>query len=587
MLDTCSIPDSIRPQEVEVKSTFLRIVWAAGDDEITPHTSDYDLRFLREHCFSPKSRAELDHAYVGRLWKAADMEGGNLPSVGYEAVMTREDTFFQWLEMIRNYGFSVITGVPLEGDGYAGKVAGRISFLRTTFWGDSWSVRSEPNPKNLSLTGAELFPHTDFTWSDTPPGLQFLHCVEFKGGEGGESTLVDGYAVAEHLRHNDPETFRVLKDVPIRHYFTSHNESFSCLGTTIKLDEKGLVQCLRYNQANRAPIEADTKLIRQLYRALNTFGALCRSKDFLLKLRLREGEMLVFNNHRLLHGRGKYDANSTVRHLKGCYLDWDQFQSKYSILNSSRAKYLNAQKMQLQAQPMGMPAGGPAAAAPSQSMQQTRSYSTESSRRPTVAIDPGYDNLNAEFVSEALKPYGDVIASGERYPDGSSLKKVVDAGAVSFTELKHGTKADYVYQCALFQHDIEVNLLPRLIGMLRKLEGEHIRLGTAAKVDLFEHSIQTATRAHRDQADKEMVVVALLHDIGEMMSPMNHGKVAGAILEPYIAPEATWLLNHHEIFQGYYYFTHVGANPNTRDIYRDNQNYQLTVDFCERWDQPR
>jgi len=150
MLDTCSIPDSIRPLEVEVevKSTFLRIVWVAGEGiPHSSHTSDYDLRFLREHCFSPKSRAELDHAYVGRLWKTADMEGGNLPSVGYEAVMTREDTFFQWLEMIRNYGF--ITGVPLEDDGYAGKVAGRISFLRTTFWGDTCSVRSEPNPTNL------------------------------------------------------------------------------------------------------------------------------------------------------------------------------------------------------------------------------------------------------------------------------------------------------------------------------------------------------------------------------------------------------------------------------------------------------
>ncbi len=70
-----------------------------------------------------------------------------------------------------------------------------------------------------------------------------------------------------------------------------------------------------------------------------------------------------------------------------------------------------------------------------------------------------------------------------------------------------------------------------------------------------------------------------------MMSPINHGKVAGAILEPYIAPEATWLLNHHEIFQGYYYFHHVGGDPNTRDIYKQNPNYQLTVDFCERWDQ--
>ncbi|KAI1691026.1 taurine catabolism dioxygenase tauD, tfdA family domain-containing protein [Ditylenchus destructor] len=153
--------------------------------------------------------------------------------------------------------------------------------------------------------------------SETPPGLQFLHCVEFKGDSpGGESTLVDGYAVAEHLRHHDPEAFRLLRDVPLRHYFSGANESYSCVGTTLKLDKKGLVQCIRFNQANRAPIETDPELIRPFYKALNTFANLVRSKEFMLDFRLKEGEMLVFNNHRMLHGRLKYDARTTSRHLK-------------------------------------------------------------------------------------------------------------------------------------------------------------------------------------------------------------------------------------------------------------------------------
>ncbi|KAI1703742.1 hypothetical protein DdX_14681 [Ditylenchus destructor] len=196
------------------------------------------------------------------------------------------------------------------------------------------------------------------------------------------------------------------------------------------------------------------------------------------------------------------------------------------------------------------------------------------------------DAYDEKFVEAALKGHEEVIKSGALYEDGSSLKEVVEQGHVVFDRLEDGTKADYVYQCALFQQDIEQNLSSRLIGLLRKLEGDHIKRGTGAKVDLFEHSLQTASRAYRDRADEEMVVVALLHDIGEMMSPMNDGEVAGAILKPYVSPEAYWILTHHEIFQGYYYFHHVGGNRDTRDIYKDHPNYQTTVDFCHNWDQP-
>ena len=70
-----------------------------------------------------------------------------------------------------------------------------------------------------------------------------------------------------------------------------------------------------------------------------------------------------------------------------------------------------------------------------------------------------------------------------------------------------------------------------------------------ARIDLYEHALQSATRATRDGASDEIVACALLHDVGEVLCPSNHGDVAAAILRPYISKEAHWVLAHHEVFQ--------------------------------------
>ena len=101
----------------------------------------------------------------------------------------------------------------------------------------------------------------------------------------------------------------------------------------------------------------------------------------------------------------------------------------------------------------------------------------------------------------------------------------------------------------------------------------------------LEHSLQSATRAHRDGADEEMVVAALLHDIGDLLSPYNHSEMAAAVLRPYVSEKTYWIVRHHGLFQSYYYAHHSGGDRNARDAYRDHPWYQATVDFCERWDQ--
>lgn len=121
----------------------------------------------------------------------------------------------------------------------------------------------------------------------------------------------------------------------------------------------------------------------------------------------------------------------------------------------------------------------------------------------------------------------------------------------------------------------------RVIAHLKLLRGDY----GGYPVDRLEHCLQTASRAHRDGRDEEYVVCALLHDIGDTLGPSNHADIAATILEPYICEENHWIIKHHGIFQGYYFFHHVGLDRNLRDNFRDHPYFDACAEFCQRYDQ--
>ena len=151
---------------------------------------------------------------------------------------------------------------------------------------------------------------------------------------------------------------------------------------------------------------------------------------------------------------------------------------------------------------------------------------------------------------------------------------------VTFTSMAEGTREDYEMLERL-EAGFAAGTADRVLAMLRDLSGSL----SGYQVDRLEHSLQSATRAHCDGADEEMVVAALLHDIGDMLSPYNHSELAAAVLRPYVSERTYWIILHHGLFQGYYYAHHSGGDRNARDAYRDHPWYQDTVDFCHRWDQ--
>lgn len=151
---------------------------------------------------------------------------------------------------------------------------------------------------------------------------------------------------------------------------------------------------------------------------------------------------------------------------------------------------------------------------------------------------------------------------------------------VSFTSMAAGTREDYELLERL-EAEFAASTADRVLEQLRGLAGS---LG-GYKVDRLEHSLQSATRAYRDGADEEMVVAALLHDIGDLLSPHNHSELAAAVLRPYVSERTYWIVRQHGLFQSYYYAHHFGDDRNARDRYIDHPWYQDAVDFCHRWDQ--
>ena len=150
----------------------------------------------------------------------------------------------------------------------------------------------------------------------------------------------------------------------------------------------------------------------------------------------------------------------------------------------------------------------------------------------------------------------------------------------SFTAMRDASFEDYQ---AIGRHSLEffAGLPDRVLSHLRLLEGD---TGGYA-VDRLTHSLQTATRAERDGRDDEYVVCALLHDIGDTLASANHSDLAAAILDPFVGEKNLWIVKQHAIFQGYYFFHHLGLDRDMRDRFRDHEWWRDCVEFCEKYDQ--
>ncbi len=153
--------------------------------------------------------------------------------------------------------------------------------------------------------------------------------------------------------------------------------------------------------------------------------------------------------------------------------------------------------------------------------------------------------------------------------------------SVDWTRMEEGTREDYELLVPLFEQHARGALVDNLLSILGMLAGP--KLGY--QVDRYEHSLQAASRALRADERPDLVTAALLHDIGDAFAPENHSEAAAALLAPYVDEEATWVVRHHGLFQGYYYFHHLGGDRNARDAHAGSPHHHACVTFCANYDQ--
>lgn len=150
----------------------------------------------------------------------------------------------------------------------------------------------------------------------------------------------------------------------------------------------------------------------------------------------------------------------------------------------------------------------------------------------------------------------------------------------TWTSFENATKEDFL---AVMDYDAAFNraLPDRLLAALEALDEEE----TAYPVNRYQHSLQAATRAWEAGESEELVVAALLHDLGDTLAPFNHGELAAAILKPYVSERVHWIILHHCVFQGYYYNHHLGGDRHAREKYRESPHFDDCERFCHDYDQ--
>ncbi|KAL4622727.1 gamma-butyrobetaine dioxygenase [Arapaima gigas] len=311
--------------------TKVSVVWP------DQHTSEYDADWLKRRCFSTMARQAMrEELFLNkRVYWGSELQ---IPTASFQEVLQDDKAALDWLTMLRRVGIVYLKGAPQE-KGQVAKLSERIGYLRLTFYGHTFEVQDKLDANNLAYTSGDLSLHTDYPALQHPPGVQFLHCLQ-QAKEGGESEVVDGFQVAQQLRQKNPEAFRTLSSLVVD--FTDTGVDYCDFAIQskhriIEVDGDGHVVRINYNNATRdSVLDLPVQHVQPFYASLKAYVNLLYQPENLVTYRMEPGDMVTFDNWRLLHGRKRYSSDpGHLRHLEGAYLDWDVVMSRLRILRKA------------------------------------------------------------------------------------------------------------------------------------------------------------------------------------------------------------------------------------------------------------
>jgi gamma-butyrobetaine dioxygenase len=287
----------------------------------------HEASFRAEEILAEAALAPNSHdCPAPRLWNGALAD---LPRVRWRSDPA-ESELQSWLEPFLTLGFVIFEGVPAVADTVL-EVARRFGFVRETNFGALFDVRSIPEAIDLAYTSLSLDPHTDNPYRAPVPGIQLLHCLANRT-RGGLSTLVDGFAVAQALREEEAQAFEILSRTPVRFKYIDAGTELTASAPPIELDVTGALKAVHFSpRLDFVPLFAPEQL-EAYYRARRLFDHRLRAPEFEIRFLLKEGDLVMFDNCRLLHGRTGFDPTEGLRHLQGCYIDIDGPRSLWRVL---------------------------------------------------------------------------------------------------------------------------------------------------------------------------------------------------------------------------------------------------------------
>ena len=259
-----------------------------------------------------------------------DSSLNNFNNFEFKENFFEEKEMYEALVSFYRYGFVIFKKVPTKNN-FIVNFANSIGSIRRTNFGEFFNVKSKPNPNDLAYTSMGLAPHTDNPYRNPVPCIQMLHCIENEVS-GGLSTLVDGFTVTQKLKKDFPDFYKVLSEIKVRFQFIDQSVVLEDWAEMIKLDENGNFKQVRFSpRLDFVPL-IDKEKLEIYYSARKKISELYNSNQYKIKFKLSQGDLLMMDNYRLLHGRTSYDANEGNRFLQGCYIDYDSTEGKLKHL---------------------------------------------------------------------------------------------------------------------------------------------------------------------------------------------------------------------------------------------------------------
>ncbi|MGD1876066.1 MAG: TauD/TfdA family dioxygenase [Kiloniellaceae bacterium] len=307
-----------QPASARIAEGALEIVWQ-GSGHRTRHGLDWLAPYAGgQRRFDP---ADLPR----RLWYA-----DHYPQIARfsQPALVRDRTLVgRWAEALLVEGVAIVTDMP-DSDAGLTETARLLGQVRPTFFGDYFDVRVHVDPINLAYTAKALELHTDVPAEELAPGVQFLHC-RANSVTGGDNLILDGAAAATDFRRTHPTDFMLLAETEIPFYWEHEGYDIRARQRVIELDDHGEISGVTISQHLADVFDLPQKFLDDYYPAFCRFGRLLQSPKYLVRYRLNAGECVVFDNHRVVHGRAAYTADSGERYLRGTYVERGELRSTY------------------------------------------------------------------------------------------------------------------------------------------------------------------------------------------------------------------------------------------------------------------